>query len=246
MTPAPGLERADIAGIGVLSDERARRDGVLVAFTNRRGGVSRAPYDSLNLAARVGDDRADVAVNRARVAAALDFDLAALVLARQVHGAEVLEAPTGSSGTLGRGDGLVARVPGPVLGLLTADCAPIVVAGDSGVAVLHGGWRGLVAGIVERGLAALAGARRAWVGPAIRACCYEVGPEVVEEFRRRGLPVSGPRRVDPAVAAATVLADAGLEVVVSDVCTACDPSYFSYRRDGTTGRQGAFATLLGP
>ena len=244
MTPAPGLERADLAGIGVLSDERARRDGVLVAFTNRRGGVSRAPYASLNLAARVGDDRADVAVNRARVAAALDFDLAALVLARQVHGAEVLEAPKGSSGILGPGDGLVARVPGPVLGLLTADCAPIVVAGDSGVAVLHGGWRGLVAGVVERGLAALPGARRAWVGPAVRACCYEVGAEVVEEWRRRRLPVSGRRRVDPAVAAATVLGDAGLEVVVSDVCTACDGSYFSYRRDGTTGRQGAFATLL--
>jgi polyphenol oxidase len=172
------------------------------------------------------------------------FEVADLVLARQVHGGDLLDVPRGSSGVLGRADGLVTRMPGPVLGLLTADCAPIVVAGDASVAVLHGGWRGLVAGIVERGVAAVDRAQRAWVGPTIRACCYDVGPEVVDAFRRRGLPVSGGRRVDPARAAAAVLEKAGIEVAVSDVCTACDPSYFSYRRDGTTGRQGAFAALL--
>lgn len=244
MTRAPALERADHDGIGVLRDDDARRDGVLVAFLNRTGGVSRAPFDSLNLAVRGGDERAHVMTNRARAAAALGFDVGDLVLARQVHGSDLLDVPRGGSGVLGRADGLVSRVPGPVLGLLTADCAPIVVAGDASVAVLHGGWRGLVAGIVERGLAAVDRAQRAWVGPTIRACCYEVGEEVVDAFRRRGLPVSGDRRVDPARAAATVLQDGGVEVAVSDVCTACDPSYFSYRRDGTTGRQGAFAALL--
>jgi polyphenol oxidase len=244
MTRAPALERSDYDGIGVLRDAEARRDGVLVAFLNRTGGVSRAPFDSLNLAVRGGDERADVVTNRARAAAAVGFDLADLVLARQVHGADLLEVPRGSSGVLGRADGLVTRVPGPVLGLLTADCAPIVLAGDASVAVLHGGWRGLVAGIVERGVAAVDRAQRAWVGPTIRACCYEVGPEVVDAFRRRGLPVGGERRVDPARAAAAVLEKAGIQVAVSDVCTACDPSYFSYRREGTTGRQGAFAALL--
>jgi YfiH family protein len=244
MTRAPALERSDYDGIGVLRDAEARRDGVLVAFLNRTGGVSRAPFDSLNLAVRGGDERADVVTNRARAAAAVGFDIADLVLARQVHGADLLEVPRGSSGVLGRADGLVTRVPGSVLGLLTADCAPIVVAGDASVAVLHGGWRGLVAGIVERGVAAVDRAQRAWVGPTIRACCYEVGPEVVDAFRRRGLPVGGERRVDPARAAAAVLGEAGIQVAVSDVCTACDPSYFSYRRDGTTGRQGAFAALL--
>jgi purine-nucleoside/S-methyl-5'-thioadenosine phosphorylase / adenosine deaminase len=244
MTRSPALERADHDGIGVLRDAEARRGGVLVAFLNRTGGVSRAPFDSLNLAVRGGDERADVVTNRARAAAAVGFDIADLVLARQVHGADLLEVPRGSSGVLGRADGLVTRVPGPVLGLLSADCAPIVLAGDASVAVLHGGWRGLAAGIVERGVAAVDRARRAWVGPTIRACCYEVGPEVVDAFRRRGLPVDGERRVDPARAAAAVLEKAGIQVAVSDVCTACDPSYFSYRRDGTTGRQGAFAALL--
>src|SRR5918992_980126 len=244
MTRAPALQRADRDGIGVLSDAGARRDGLLVAFLNRTGGVSRAPFDSLNLALRGGDDRGDVAINRARAAAALGFDVADLVLARQVHGVELLEAPRGSGGVLGRADGLVARVPGPVLGLLTADCAPIVVAGDASVAVLHGGWRGLVGGIVERGVAALDRAQRAWVGPTIRSCCYEVGPEVVEAFRRRGLPIAGERRVDPARAAATLLERVGVEVALSDVCTSCDESYFSYRREGRTGRQGAFAALL--
>jgi copper oxidase (laccase) domain-containing protein len=112
------------------------------------------------------------------------------------------------------------------------------------VAVLHGGWRGLVGGIVERGVAALDRAQRAWVGPTIRACCYEVGPEVVDAFRRRDLPLAGEGRVDPAEAAAALLERAGVEVALSDVCTACDESYFSYRREGTTGRQGAFAALL--
>lgn len=241
MTLVPTLRRVERNGIGVLSDPGAPSAGLWIAFLNRCGGVSRGPYSSLNLAARVGDDPDAVAANRARAATALGFDVEDLVLARQVHGAEVLEAGGGNSGVLGEGDGLVARGAGPVLGLLTADCAPIVVAGAAGVAVLHGGWRGLVAGIVERGLEAVPGARWAWVGPAIRACCYRVGPEVVAAFRRRGLEVGGEGHIDVAAAAAAVLRRAGLEVAVSDVCTACDGSYYSYRRDGTTGRQGTFA-----
>jgi YfiH family protein len=241
VTFSPTLERAERRGIGVLSDPQSASAGVWVAFLDRCGGVSRGPYSSLNLAARVADDPDDVAANRARAASVLGFDICNLVLARQVHGAEVLEVTATSAGVVGEGDGLVAHASGPVLGLLTADCAPIVVAGAAGVAVLHGGWRGLVAGIVERGLEAVPGARWAWVGPAIRACCYRVGPEVVAAFRRRGLEVGGEGHIDVAAAAAAVLRRAGLEVAVSDVCTACDGSYYSYRRDGTTGRQGTFA-----
>jgi polyphenol oxidase len=245
MTLEPSFGHTDGSGVRLLVDPSAGQTGVMVAFTDRVGGVSGAPYDSLNLALRVGDDRDAVLENRGRAAAAAHFDTDALALARQVHGADVIEVAPGSSGVVGEADGLIARAPGVVIGILTADCAPVLLHGDEGVAVLHAGWRGLVAGVVEEGIRALGGARRAWGGPAIRACCYEVGPEVVDAFEARGLPVSRRDRVEPATAAAAALRSAGVSsITVSEVCTSCDERYYSYRRDGVTGRQGAFIALL--
>jgi YfiH family protein len=167
-----------------------------------------------------------------------------LALARQVHRASVLEIGPGESGVMGEADVLVVRAPGPVLGILTADCAPVVVAGSNGAAIAHAGWRGLVAGAVEAAVRAVAPVVAAWVGPCIHACCYEVGPEVVDAFAGAGLPVAAPDRVDPGVASVFALRRAGVDAVaVADVCTCCDPSYFSYRRDGVTGRQGAFVAM---
>jgi YfiH family protein len=241
----PRLERRDHDGVGVLWDPAARATGLLVAFCDRRGGVSSAPFASLNLSARLGDEPDNVAENRRRAARAAGFDHSALVLTRQVHGTRVREAATQSSGVLGEADGLVARAPGPVLGMLTADCAPVVVAGAGGVAILHAGWRGLVAGVIDRGVAAVAPARAAWIGPAIRSCCYRVGRDVLDGFQAAGLPVEGRGRVDPAAAAEAALRRAGVESVASwRRCTSCSPDFFSYRRDGRTGRQGAFAGLL--
>lgn len=232
------------AGIGILSDEGARAQGLLVAFTNRTGGVSAAPYDSLNLAARGGDDPEVVEQNRVRAAEAVGFDGELLALCRQVHGTDVKEIMKGEAGVVGEADALVVREPGPVAGILTADCAPVIVWGEGGAAVLHGGWRGLAAGVIERGVAAVE-ARTAFIGPCIRACCYEVGPEVVDAFREGGLPVSDERHVDPGAAAEAALRSAGVTSIAdSAVCTGCDPSYFSYRRDGVTGRQGAFVGLV--
>jgi YfiH family protein len=223
-------------------DEDAGRAGVLVAFTGRRGGVSEPPYDTLNVAAKVGDDAGAVEENRRRVAAALGYEPPALALARQVHGADVLTVDE-QTGLVGTGDGLVTDSTGPVLGLLTADCAPVVLLGRR-LAVAHAGWRGLTAGIIARAAAAAAPVRAAWVGPSIRSCCYEVGPEVVDAFAAAGLPVAGDRRVDVAEAAGAAARSAGAEAVaVSPTCTSCDPGWFSYRRDGTTGRNGAFAAL---
>lgn len=247
MYERPSLRTRDRNGIRLLHDPDARARGVLVCFSDRHGGVSRPPYDSLNLAARVGDDRAAVDDNRARVARAAGFALHRLALARQVHGAELREVSQGDSGVVGEADGLVVRAPGPVIGILTADCAPVVVEGDEGVALLHAGWRGLVAGIVARGVRAVGRASAAWVGPSIRACCYEVGPDVVEAFHAAGLPVAGSERVDPADAARAALHRAGVPAVkVARGCTACGERYFSYRRDGVTGRQGAFVGILAP
>lgn len=242
---APSLEPRTRMGLHLLADPHAAARGLLVAFADRRGGISRPPFDTLNLAARVGDERAAVDENRARAAAATGLDLARLALARQVHGRELREVGPGDSGVLGDADGLIVRSRGATAAMLTADCAPVVVAGEDGVAVLHAGWRGLVAGIIAGGVGSLLRPYAAWIGPSIRSCCYEVGPDVVHAFEAAGLPIAEEGRVDTAEAARAALGAAGVEhVAVAPVCTHCDPNSFSYRRDGRTGRQGAFGGLL--
>ena len=241
----PELTRVRRDSLTLVVDTGALERGLLVAFSDRRGGASRPPFDTLNLGARVGDDPSHVADNRERVARACGVPAERLVLARQVHGTEVLEVGRVSTGVVGSGDGLLARGPGPVLAMLTADCAPVVLAGPAGVAVLHAGWRGLAGGIIEAGVQRLGRVDAAWVGPCIHACCYEVGADVTDAFAHSGLPVAGPRRVDPGRAAAFALHRAGVvDVAASVECTHCDPAYFSYRRDGVTGRQGAFVSVL--
>lgn len=243
---APSIAEHAAGGIRLQVDETAATHGVLVAFTDRNGGASPVPYDSLNLAARVGDDPDLVARNRATVAGAAGFDPAKLRLARQIHGADLLQVTSNDPTVAGEADVLATSEPGVVVGILTADCTPVIVVGRDRVAIAHAGWRGLVAGVVGVAVEAVGDVRAAWVGPSIHACCYEVGPEVIEAFRSRGLPVAGPDRVDPGRAATFALHRAGVQRVASSIdCTSCDRRYFSYRRDGRTGRQGAFAALLG-
>lgn len=239
------LSERTLEGIRLIVDDDAFARGLLVAFSDRNGGVSKPPYDTLNLAARVGDDPTAVDDNRVRVAAGAGFVPSALVLTRQVHAAEVIEAGRDDSGVVGAADILVTRVPGRVLAILSADCVPVILHGANTVAVVHAGWRGLVRGAIEAGMAAVGDVERAWVGPSIHACCYEVGPEVVDAFASNGLPVAAPDRVDPGRAAMVALRRAGVEDIeaVTD-CTSCDTRYFSYRRDGVTGRQGSFVGLM--
>ena len=232
---------------GVLwyEDAGARASGVLVAFTARLGGVSKVPYDTLNLAVRVGDTRFDVMENRRRAAVAAGFDEERLTLAIQVHAADVIDVAADDAGVLGEADGLFTAAPGPVLAILAADCAPVTLWGAGGVAIVHAGWRGLVAGVVAKGVERVGEVHAAWVGPAIHSCCYEVGPDVVDAFTEAGLPVADESHVDPGRAAVAALGAAGVRAVtMSEVCTSCDERFFSYRRDGVTGRHGAFVSLL--
>lgn len=222
----------------------ARGERAQVAFSDRNGGVSDAPYDTLNLALRVGDDADAVWENRTRVAITAGFQTDDLALARQVHGADVIEVADGMSGVVGEADVLTTERIGKPIGILTADCSPVILEGAGRIGVVHAGWRGVVRGAVEAGVAAVGTVSRAWIGPSIHACCYEVGPEVIEAFRAKDLPVADENHVDPARAATVLLRRAGVEhVAMSTDCTSCDARYFSYRRDGTTGRQGAFAWL---
>ena len=237
------LKEENNGGLRLLTDPN--QQGIAVAFSDRNGGVSPAPFDSLNLAARVGDDPELVKENRARVAKAAGFDPAAIRLARQIHGAEILEVSSKDPVVAGEADVIATREPGVVLGILTADCTPVVVAGEGRVAIAHAGWRGLVAGAVEVAVEWVGDPYAAWIGPTIRSCCYEVGPEVIQAFEERGLPVAGRDRVSPGEAAVFALQHAGIaNLAASPDCTSCDQRYFSYRRDGLTGRQGAFASLV--
>ncbi|MDQ4125180.1 MAG: polyphenol oxidase family protein, partial [Actinomycetota bacterium] len=106
MTFTPALVEHDDDGVLWFADDAARDEGVLVAFTARLGGVSRPPYDTLNLAVRVGDERSDVTENRRRVASAAGFDAERLALALQVHAADVIDVGPDDAGVLGEADGL--------------------------------------------------------------------------------------------------------------------------------------------
>jgi YfiH family protein len=226
-----------------------------VAFTMRTGGVSGGAYESLNLGALTEDDPSNVAENRRRACGSIGTDPERATMAWQHHGAEVTRAePRGivTPGTLfERCDGLWTDEPGQGMMLLTADCLPVAIARVNGarpaLAILHVGWRGLLAGIVAAGVDALGGRRlAAAIGPGIGPCCYEVGEEVAKPFRAAYGDVVDDGRLDLWSAAERALRAAGCdEVERSDLCTYCHPElFFSHRRDkGRTGRQGVVACI---
>lgn len=220
-----------------------------VAFSTRVGGVSDGPYASLNLGRLSGDDLQRVDENRRRVCAEIGGSSTRLALNRQVHSAEVHKAEAGRRGR--PGDGLWTDERDlPVLAL-TADCLPIALARLPGqepaVAVLHAGWRGLLAGIVEAGVRALGGPVSAAIGPAIGPCCYAVGAEVSEPFAAAfGADVVHDGRVDLWTAAERALNATGVDRVERvDLCTCCNPElFFSHRRTGEPrGGQGVVARV---
>jgi hypothetical protein len=164
--------------------------------------------------------------------------------ARQVHGREVVEV-TGS-GMVGDADALFTRVPGLSLVVSTADCVPVVLEGGEGVGVAHAGWPGNAAGVVANLLGHMTRAgidvERAVIGPAIRACCFEVGPEVAGLFPGSLAKTAwGTVSVDLAAAVRAQLP--ALEVIDVGVCTRDDERFHSHRRDRTPERQVSIAWL---
>jgi polyphenol oxidase len=234
---------------------RGAPDGVRVAFTSRAGGMSGGPFRSLNLGALTADEPALVAENRRRAVAATGADPEAATMAWQVHGADVREvddAPASGrflapgAEPFPKSDGLATGLPGRPLVLLTADCLPVAVAGGGRLAILHAGWRGLVAGILERGAGRVGPGPVAAVGPGAGPCCYEVGDDVAAPLRERfGADVVRDGRADLWLAAERALRAAGAaRVDVARECTICGGRYFSHRRDrGVTGRQGVVGVL---
>ncbi|MFL5959627.1 MAG: polyphenol oxidase family protein [Gaiellaceae bacterium] len=227
-------------------------DGYEVVFTTRLGGVSEGPYASLNLGRKSGDVVGRVDANRRIACESIGADAERLALNYQVHSNRVVRASAAQRG--GRADGLWTDEPGLPILAMSADCLPIALVRAGGarpaVAVLHVGWRGLLARIVEAGARALGPHRlAAAVGPGIGPCCYEVGEEVAAPFRERfGDDVVRGSRLDLWTSAERALGAAGIERVDRfDRCTACEPeTFFSHRRDaGRTGRQGVIAYVTG-
>jgi len=221
-----------------------------VVFSTREGGVSEGPYASLNLGRATADEPERVDENRRRLCAEVGAQPEALAMNYQHHSADVLRARAGSRGE--RADGLWTEERGlPVLAL-AADCLPIALARANGakpaVAVLHAGWRGLVAGIAAEGVKTLGGGPvAAMIGPGIGPCCYEVGEEVAAPFRLAfGMGLYRDGKLDLWGAAERALRAAGVARVDRvDLCTACNPDrFFSHRRDdGLTGRQGVLGVI---
>lgn len=238
-----------------LEPDWPRPPGVRVISTLRTGGVSAGPYASLNLAAHVGDRPESVAANRGRLRAAAGLPGEPLWL-EQVHGVDVLlheGTPAGRSA-----DASVAFERDRVCVVMTADCLPVVLADRAGtrVGVAHAGWRGLLAGVLEATVARLGCSPQdlqAWLGPAIGAAAFEVGGEVREAYAHRSailtgaftLNARGRYQANIYGLARTVLAEAGVNSVYgAGWCTHADADrFFSFRRDGITGRMATLAWL---
>lgn len=268
----PDLARECCGDVCVWTDpELEASRGILVAFSERGGGVSGPPFTGLNLAAHSGDDASLVDANRDRLLESLGiWSLRErLTTAEQVHGDRVAVVDERDAGAGARTaspgiapiagvDSLLTTRQGIPLLLLFADCVPLVLVapqGLRGVAVVHAGWRGAAAGVhlvaAER-LCSEAACEPsdllAYVGPRVCERCYEVGPEVLSHFERAsGTIARAPGRLDLGSRVSSDLERAGVRnerIVLLDRCTVENTGeFFSYRAEAITGRHGALALI---
>lgn len=224
---------------------------IRVVTTLRQGGTSTGVYQGFNLATHVGDDPKAVADNRLQLQALLG-DLPVQWL-EQVHGTEIVAARPGE---VPEADGAWTDQPGVVLAILTADCLPVILADAEGqaLAAVHGGWRGLVGGVLEAAVQSLPTApTHAWLGPAIGPEHYEVGPEVLSAVRELGIAdaglirmgdQSGKGTLDLFTLAERKLRALGVTSIHGERWSTWDTTrFYSYRREGQTGRMATLAWL---
>ena len=233
-------------------------------MTTRRGGVSRAPYDELNLGYATKDDRASVVENERLVASAMGVNSDDIRWVYQVHGVDVhhaeslpMNAPLGA--TTITGDAIVSHTPGLVCGIKIADCMPVLFAARDGAAVgaTHAGWRGLSGGVLENTVTAMRTDPSdivAWMGPCIGPKAFEVGEDVRDAFMRhdaRAAAYFAPRGT-PGKFLCDMYSIARLrldtmdisEITGGDYCTFDQPElFFSHRRNPLTGRMAAFVWI---
>jgi YfiH family protein len=205
-----------------------RPEGASIYFFTRLGGVSEPPYDSLNVSRKVGDDPEAVDENLSIVRAAINGRPAAWV--RQVAGDTVLRVS--EAGLAGEADALITAEPDLCLSVAIADCVPVALVGEREIAMVHSGWRGTLAGVSGKAAREIHGsAIRAYVGPSIRACCYEVSQDLADEFAARfGEDVVSGRYLSLQNAISADLEEAGVEVHDLGLCSGCRPDLFYSHR----------------
>ncbi len=229
-------------------------ENVKACSSTRRGGYSSGPYQGLNLGMHVGDDPQVVQRNRQRIIEQMSMP-AAPVWLNQTHSTDVVSLTEPAAQAIDA-DGSFTRHKNIVCCVMTADCLPVLLCDKQGtqVAAVHAGWRGLAGGILERAVARFSGEVMAWIGPAIGPTAFEVGADVVEAFcsfdsqaQLAFIPraTSGKWLADMNVLATQRLNSAGVESVFSSqLCTFSNADdFYSYRRDGVTGRQASFIWL---
>jgi hypothetical protein len=229
---------------------------VRAVTTTRHGGISLPPYDSFNLGAHVGDAPERVAVNRQRLRQVLELPAEPAWL-NQVHGNRVVAAEQVTTSV--EADAAYTRQGGPVCVVMTADCLPILLCDRAGscVAIAHGGWRGLADGIIGATVARLdcaPGELMAWLGPAIGPAAFEVGAEVRQAFLELDPGNAGCFQVSPGgrwladiyeLARRQLRALGVMAVYGGGWCAFTDRErFFSYRRDGRTGRMASLIWLV--
>ncbi len=237
-------------------------------ITNRHGGFSQPPFDSLNLGSHVGDDPGVVQKNRDALKSLLPNEP---IWLNQIHGTQVIDADEHGGG-VPNADASVTTKSGQVLAIMTADCLPVLLASKDGkvVGAAHAGWRGLAAGVIEQTVALMRAKQSnqtqtlaepqseifAYLGPAIGPHAFEVGSEVRDIFIAHNpasaacfeqLQEKGKYLADIYGLAALRLNALGIEHIEGgDECTLQNPDYFSYRRDQKTGRMGSFIWIETP
>lgn len=219
--------------------------------STRRDGFSLGVYQGLNLGTHVGDDQQLVVKNRDWLAQQAKMPSAPIWL-NQTHSTVVVKQNEPTQQVLDA-DGVWTQAPGVVCSAMTADCLPVLLTNEQGsqVAAVHAGWRGLANGIIENAVAQLSGPLMAWIGPAIGPDAFEVGDDVVQAFSSQipqaveafqVLPTKGKWLADMSQLVSQRLNRAGVEQIhFSNLCTYRDSErFYSYRRDGVTGRQASF------
>lgn len=255
------MQRETIDGITFYRFEGLAETGLTHAFLTRLGGVSQAPFATLNLGHTVGDDPDAVRENHRRVFALFGVDRHRVVSPYQVHSAHVRRVGPEHGGTVQNAtDGLLTTEPGLMLLFRFADCVPLLLWDPvhRAVGLAHAGWRGVARGVVRAAVEAFirhAGSRPedlwAGIGPAIGPCCYRVGPEVIAAVLGNDTETGDlvHRREDglyldlPGVVRARLESLGVRQIEMSGICTACrTDEWFSHRAEG--GRTGRFGVLV--
>jgi polyphenol oxidase len=244
---SPGVTRVAQGGAVYVTPD-PDPEGARVWFFTRLGGVSEPPYDYLNVSKKVGDEPAAVEENVSIIKQAMGCRLSAWV--RQVAGDGVVRVT--EAGFAGEADALITPERDLCLVVAVADCAPVALVGERGVGMVHSGWRGTLAGIAGKAVKSMDEGEKikAYIGPGIRGCCYEVSEELARKFASAfGEAAVSERYLSLPAAIRADLEGAGVEEIHDlGLCSGCRPDlFYSHRKQGPlTGRNLAAVAKVSP